>query len=397
MALSRRALGGVLLAGMIHVCHADEWDVVNFHARAAYQYDNNIFRLRDNEPAQDGHSDHIATLGAGLTVDKPFGQQRFRLNGLATRHKYNKHDFLDHTTKDYLAAWDWSLTPRVTGVIAAQQEESLTSAAAFRNQEDRNIRTLRDRRFQVDWWVHSNWHLLAEAGQDETHYETEEGLEDDRGYDRTRWGAGLRFDAGNERTLTAMLFKRDADYDESRLDEDNFRDNTFEEDEFQLELHYPFGGNSRVNARLSYLDRSYPHVGERDFSGWTGNVRFTWGLTEKLLLLLGYRHDLGAWQDEEASYADMDIIAVGATWHYSQKQRLELRGERKDRDHRGRLPGITAAQREDRTHSAIATWIWVPNLTTELSAGLFFERRDSNRDEFNYDAHGFQLSVHQMF
>lgn len=399
MGLSRRALalGGVLLGGLIHVCHADEWDVVNFHARASYDYDSNVFRENDDETPTGGYSDHIKAGGAGLDIDQPYGQQRFRLNGFATRYKYNKHDFLDHTTKNYLGAWDWSLTPRFTGTLAMEQKQNLASAANFENTTDRNLRTIRDKRLQADWWMHSNWHLRAEVGQDESHYEVEEGIEDDRSYKRLRWGGGVRYDAGNDRHLTAMVFKRDAEYDTRVVDPTRFRDDGFEENEYEVSLNYPFGGDSRLSAKLSYLEREYPHVDHRDFSGWTGGLRLDWGLTGKLVLHASYRHDLLPWQNADASYADVDILSAGATWRYTLKQRLDLRVERKDRDHRGALPGASATLRKDVSHAAILTWTWAPNLTTEVNANILYERRNSNDNEFDYDAHGFGVSVNQMF
>lgn len=386
--------------GVATVCHADEWDTFNLRARVTHNYDSNVFRVSDEEDVnvegETSKSDRITGFSVGADIDKSFGMQRFKLGGLITRNYYAVHNFLDHTNKDYHAAWEWSLTPRITGTLSTERVQRLADPAISQDLiGERNQVTVKNHRFDVDWWAHSNWHLLAGIGRDERQYDEE--LEEDRSSSARRWQLGVRYDRGTGRHVTVALRKREGDWESRELDPANFRDNEFEETEYGVIVGYAFGGDSRINARLAYLDHDEPHVNARDFDGWTGEFRAEWGLTAKLNWNLGYEFDLRPWQNEEASYADLKTWSTGLRWGYTAKQDLELRLEYRTKDHKGRLPTANEPPREDRSKSAGLYWTWKPNLTTVVNAEGTYTRRDSNIEEKDYDVYGVGMSVFQTF
>lgn len=387
-------LGGILLGGSITLCHADEFDTFNFHARAAYAYDSNLFR----EESDDAGSDHVTSLSAGLSINKPYGMQRFRGKGEFTRNEYNEFSGLDHDTREYLLAWDWHLTPRLSGTLSSDQEQKMVDQAFDTNadkRETKNLRTVRVQQLDLNWWLHSNWHLLAEVGKEKKSFDKE--TDDEDGHEANRWGTGLMYDAGSGRRISFNYLQRDADL-EREEDPAELKDDSFDSDEYLLTLVYPFGGDSRIHAELGYVDQTYPTFSERDFSGLVGGLRLEWGFSAKIRLNAGYKRDVISWQRDSGSYAKIDIWSLGAKWAFTVKQQLGLFLEQRHREQHGYVNiGNTEPLRNDHTRVARLNWIWEPTLTTDVIASWFYQRRNSNNNDFDYDAHGFSLSVEQMF
>ncbi|HKO87925.1 MAG TPA: XrtB/PEP-CTERM-associated polysaccharide biosynthesis outer membrane protein EpsL [Burkholderiales bacterium] len=379
-------------------CQADEWDVVNFHARAAYYYDSNLFRERND----DAGSDQYTGLTGGLSIDKPYSMQRFRLNGDFTRYEYNEFKGLDHDTKNYLLAWDWSLTPRLTGTLLSDQKQELADPAFDTSpdeRQERNIRTSRRQRLDMNWWFHSNWHLLGEIGKEKRIYDKD--IDDDESFQATRWGTGLLYESGAGRRIGFNYVGRDGNLSQSQ-DDDQKIDDEFDSQEYEVALVYPFGDASRIHAHIGYLRQDYPDISERDFSGMTSGLRLEWGLTAKLRISAGYERTLLPWRRDPGSYAKVDAWALGATWSFSAKQRLELELEQRHREQHGAVmdtipPPTSSTLRNDHSRTATLNWVWSPILTTELSLGWFYKERNSNVDDFDYDAHGFSVSLQHMF
>ena len=141
-------------------------DTLSFAAGAGVRFEDNLFRLSDsvNTNSLSGKpdkSDWLYTANAGIKIDKPYAQQRFQLNAMATQNNFQNNSFLNYTGFDYRAAWLWSLTPNITGVLLANQEQTLTNFADFRTFNDRSIQTTQVRIFNVDGFIGGGWHLLG--------------------------------------------------------------------------------------------------------------------------------------------------------------------------------------------------------------------------------------------
>ena len=91
-----------LLLSLIPFCmavsaRADQLDTLNFIAGISKKYDNNIFRVEDNE-----ESEQITSAYAGVRLNKKYSLQRFTLDARVTKLDYSNNDFLNFTSKNII-------------------------------------------------------------------------------------------------------------------------------------------------------------------------------------------------------------------------------------------------------------------------------------------------------
>jgi hypothetical protein len=98
-------------------------------------WDSNIFR----QPAGAARQERINQAYVGLSIDKPYAQQRFRLDITETAYRYENFSHLDFDALNYLGAWGWRLGPRLGGTLSAARAESLADYSEFRNPSQRNV------------------------------------------------------------------------------------------------------------------------------------------------------------------------------------------------------------------------------------------------------------------
>ncbi|MEO7725870.1 MAG: hypothetical protein ABIS45_01295, partial [Burkholderiales bacterium] len=157
----RAALAAALcaLAGApTQSAHADQLDTVNFTAGSLLRYDSNLFRSPDGAT---GPKDDTANISyVRVAIDKPYSLQRFQLSATDTVTRYNAFTFLDNNALDYRAAWLWSVTPHLTGVLSADRTQTQVPFT-LTNAGQRNVRTTNSRDFSFDGWVSGAWHLLG--------------------------------------------------------------------------------------------------------------------------------------------------------------------------------------------------------------------------------------------
>ena len=272
---------------------ADQYDALNVVLGTSLTHDANVFRLPDDAPPPTGFStksDLISVAYAGVRIDKPYGQQRFQLDATGTYTRYNTFSFLDFGAFEYRGAWLWHLTPRVSGTLSAERKQALIPFTDFRSFE-RNVNTTDRRNFNLDGWVSGGWHLLAGASQSETKSEVQFQAEDSR---MIAGEAGVKYVAGSGSSVAVTRRSSQGDYLNRVVDPVNFFDNRFRQDETELKVAWNVSANSTLNGRLSALERRHEHFAQRDFSGTTGQLDYTWTPTSKLRLAFSARRDIEA-------------------------------------------------------------------------------------------------------
>lgn len=376
--------------------YADSADVFNLRLNAAYVHDSNLFRLNEDEhPAGiSGRSDNILGVTAGLSIDKPISQQRFKLDASVTRNRYANYGFLDSTLLQYDGIWKWHLTPRISGDLEVARVEAMNDFADYVDYR-KNIRTTLNNRFEADVWLYSNWHLLAGLVHDRR--TNSQVFRQEGDFDGKGWSIGLRYDRGTGRTLEFRLIRRDGDYLNRHFLPGIYQDDAYSQRDYEFRLAYPFNDKTRMDAVVAYVERSHPNVPERDYDGLRGKLGLTWLPGGKLRLKADYEHRLEAWQDAESSYSVRDNLVVGPRWSITAKQEIGVSYETGRRRFLGPLPTSTGFRREDRQRALVLDWAWQPTRTTNVSAYMRREERDSNLSAYDYKDTAFGLSLGMMF
>ena len=130
------------------------------------QTDSNLFRLPAgaNTQALIGKSTAAETIGVttvGLGFNTSHSLQRLELDLNLINYQYKNNDYLSFTAENYRAAWRWALTPRFTGTLSTDRQESLNSFSDSTNLTQRNLRTNTSTVFNAVYEVDGPWRLLG--------------------------------------------------------------------------------------------------------------------------------------------------------------------------------------------------------------------------------------------
>jgi len=386
--LSFIAVASLACLGARHAL-ADEADVINFSASATKMQDNNLFRLRPGLSAESvglkSRSDTITTTSLGVNFDKKLSLQRFIANANFQDSAYKTYDYLNYRGLNYDAKWQWAVGTRLSGDATFQKTQSLASYADYNNYIKRNLRTTQDNSLNLDYWLHSNWHLVG--GANTTSLTNEAAFLEDSDYDGQGYYAGLRFQPGSGNQLTWRAKRMEGKYKKRQFNTLQQYDNGFSQTGQQVELYWQISGKSTVRASAEYINRQHDHFSSRDYSGLTGNIDYSLSVTGKTTLGAGYRRNLNPYQQVVSSYYKSDDIHLNAQWAATSKITTSAQTSYVIRDYQGAIVPLPAnfPNREDKVARISLDVAYRPDRWLELKAGASFEKRLSNFSSYEYD------------
>jgi exopolysaccharide biosynthesis operon protein EpsL len=373
---------------------AQQQNPIALRLSSTVTWDANVFRVPDSAPDPQavlgisGKSDRITTTTLGLLFDKAYAQQRFTVNVNQAAIRYNRFSSLDREASDYRAAWLWQLTPRISGTLSADHQQS---AIAF---EDfvagrRLVKTdTNNKRFTVDGTLFGGWHLLAGisrydlknsaafAGIPSTAQTTEE--------------YGLRYVAASQSSITATRRSTSGVYPAAEGSLDNLIDTRLKVRETELNATWIATARSTLTGRVTRTERRYDPFAQFNFSGVGGEIRYSWTPTARLAFsAAALRTHTPFFQSTGSAAAGSthrvdDTITFGPGWRVSEKLSLNLTASRVVSDFPA--SGILAAgpSRRDTARYLSLGANWTVHRKVNLSATLRREERSSNIPGLDY-------------
>lgn len=397
-----RLLLALMLAGLFtHQARADAQDSVTLSVGLAALYDNNLFR----QPAGNEQSDTVTTASFTLGFNKAWSLQRLRANATLVDYRYQENDYLSYQAKNYDAAWNWSFTPRLHGVLSVdqvEQQNSFVDYSASTPAQRKNVRRTENQRFSLEWEAIAGW--LALGGLSRVAQTNSQSFLEQSSYELNNLEFGGRYvwPAGNY--LQIMQKRGEGEYKERRLISfaevpapfNSQIDTGFHQDETELKLYLPLTGKSSVSGRLARQERRHDHFPDRDYAATVGRLDYAWQPTGKLSLNAGLRRDVAAFQNYASSYYLADGLTLQPLWQITARTALRLRYDWEKRRYEGGIfPGL--AERRDKLQSARLSVEWMPANWSTLSLGLQQDRRNSSQDAWDYKANSLNLNAQFMF
>lgn len=397
--LSNRAAIFALVMALPAIVMADPEDAVNFAAGAGARFEDNLFRLSDSVntnllPGKPHRSDLLYSANAGIKIDKPYAQQRFQLDAMATQNNFQNNSFLNYTGFDYRAAWLWNLTPNISGVLLFDQEQKLTNFADFRSFSDRNIQTNQVRIFNVDGLIGGGWHLLG--GLLEVNSRNSQTFTAVGDYVQDGGELGVKYVAPSGSWLSLVQRESRGEYRGRILDPVAQLDSGFDQSETEAKLNWRLTGQSEIDAKLSYVDRQHDNFSRRDYAGMVGKVEYQWAPTDKLQVNTSLGRNIFSFQEVTNSYYVADTLSIGPVWKVSTKTAIHLRYDYSKRDYRGAII-LTPDLRQDNVQSFVLGAEWKPTRTILVSATLQRDTRSSNFTNFDYNANAAGINAQLLF
>ncbi|RTL52751.1 MAG: hypothetical protein EKK46_10390 [Rhodocyclaceae bacterium] len=388
---------------------ADEADVFNLVIGRSALQDDNVFRLAPSANAQallgsDRIWDRIDTTRLDLSLDKTIGRQRLRMDADMRRNRYWNFSRFDNDGSSLKGSLSWTLTDLIGGEVTSSSSTSLSGFGNGQTQAPvRNINTVNNASANVSLRIHPAWHMVLGVSTSGSSNDSPQGS-----VANARIGgssAALRYDSGGgtEAGLTSSLSK--ARYPNPQQVSLFFVDNSYDDTSLMADVSVLVTGASRLSATLGQTRRTMRQLTERNFSGPTGSVGWTWQPTGKSTLTLRRSRDLGAAGDLNASYVVNDGSSLSATWAAGAKTQVALSLEHKQSRYLGDPVAVATAipKRDDTLDSVALSASYQALRTLKLDLSLRYDARNSNYDgtaattDFRFHSRSASFNVEYTF
>ncbi|MRR49936.1 MAG: putative exosortase B-associated extracellular polysaccharide biosynthesis transporter EpsL [Rhodocyclaceae bacterium] len=378
---------------------ADAEDTLNFLAGATYRQEDNLYRLPSGMAplpvlGKDTKADQVRISYVGIKFDRTYSLQRFQLDATATNYRYHTFGRLNFDAHDLSGKWLWRITPKFSGSISVERQQTQINLADNRNFAGAGTRTIENRRFNADWWVHGSWHFLGGASEYLQRNSQSFVAEDSFRY-RAKEG-GVRYVAESGSSVTLLKRNGHGEYLDRTLNAASLLDIGFDQSETELNLVWLLSGKSTLNGRLTRVDRKHEHFASRDYHGTTGKIDYTWLPTGKLKINVAATRDIASYQELGNSYYINTSLVFSPVWQMSGKVSLRARLEKAQRDFYGPVVPVTFT-RHDQTRSALIGLDWTATRAFSLGASLQHDTRSSNNANLEYKANTASVTAQLIF
>jgi exopolysaccharide biosynthesis operon protein EpsL len=357
--------------------NADEFDTLQFSTSVNRAYDDNLFRVKNNQT-----SDQITTSTAGVKLDKTYSLQRFIVDVSYVDYKYQTNDFLDFEALNYDAKWLWSLTPSLTGTLSTSRNKTLNGFSDFRL-FTQNIRTADISQIRAEYSPYKVWSIIA--GITETDLKNSQTFNAIAQYNATALDYGARYNFSSGSNLSLLAHKRNGKFDRD-INPSSFFDNGFSEDEFELDFVLKPTGKSSLSSKLAHLSREYDNFTVRDYDVWIGYIKYDLLLTGKVRASFDLTRSASPFETNYSTYSVTDSASLGLSYLLSDKVTFMLNGRLAQRDFKqGIIPGLTKRSDDEQSVSGSVTWRPIKNIGLTLSSIKSSRNASSAFDNFDYD------------
>jgi exopolysaccharide biosynthesis operon protein EpsL len=311
-------------------------DTVFINGNAGVMYDSNLYRLSDSLPESDvqqithGHTekdDTVFTVGAGVNADVPYSLQRFQANLRVTDYRYSRNTNLDYVGGAGGATWLWQVGQDWNGDVGATFNRSLQSFTyAVTTQRDviNTISYFADPKYRIA----PNWEVNGGASYTTVRNElaSVNGNDTDTAtfYGGTRYitpsgsSVGLRAQTSNVRFPNVIFVQG------------SLFDNAYRENRLATDYDWTFSGASKIDGSWGYNERRHDNLPQRDFSGWTGSLGWTWTPSGKSSIRTYIARDVGGVEDLAVTYARTYTFFIKPTYQLTDKVALNGTLEHQD-------------------------------------------------------------------
>ena len=368
-------LAAALGMSWLGAAQADDPNPYYIGGSASVAHDTNVYRL----PSATGDTSYSVGLLGGF--DQPIGRQRVYASGTLQETRFQDLKQLNHTNYSVNLGIDWATIYNLSGTLSQTSSQSLYNYGGA-NTIQTNAKNLERRNETVARLRYGGAALLSL----DTSYTRRNQKYSDPAYrfnalNQDAVSVGLTYRPRDALTLgTALRFTRG----QQQLNRD------FDRKDVDLTANWVPTGLSSVNARLSYGKRTSRNgVSAFDFTGTTGQLKWTYQATGKLSFVSTFNRDSGAESgfmngQQVGSFGDesrlTNALSLNTTYALTSKIRLDLNLYA---NRRSLASGVFRGR--DALHSATlaATYKPLRNLSLSCNAGRD-SRSASGQVSFDY-------------
>jgi len=388
------ALGGVTLGGVTLAALAEN-SPYYIGVSQALGYDSNLLLLSDGQPTPAGlkRSDVLSTTSVIAGLDQPISRQRVFGNLALRVNRYASNSEYDNQSYSGTLGVDWATVERLSGRLVGNVNRSL---ASFDQQgiglvSAKNFEDSRALDFSANLGLVTQYSLYGTLGWREIENSLNLPALQSRDYNQLSYSAGVRWNPSSRSTFGIGLRQTDGEYPRFQpLPGGGFQADKFSRRDIDLTATLQPSGASTVSARISTGDTEYDLATQRDFSGVTGSVNWTWVATGKTRFNATLTRDTGV-----DSYATIvfntpgtsdfsrvtTALNVSADYAATSKIMLTLGLGTSQRDLVRSLPaalGIPGQASKDRTNALNLGARWTPSRSVQVGCNAGVQRRNAS-------------------
>lgn len=391
-----------------------EADVIKLTGSIDIKHDDNLLRKNDGEDRgrynDRSLGDTYLQAGMGIDFDRLISQQRLRANAKVEGFKYNEYDDFDHVGYDAGATLDWVVGRPLfgnLGLVLNSHQPTVQDRIYNANTNvsgDRNDVDSQQLFFNAGFRITPAWSVIGGVDLNRSRNSLE--VYKDLDYDLTSGEAGVRYAPGTGVEVDFVYRKTDGDYKNPQRYADDgsellcgttCRENDYDEDSLLARIQYRPSQDSRLGGYIGYTKRDYDQ-GNRNFKGWTTGFDTEWALSGNTQMRVSLARSIEPDDDAAtSSYADTWSIDASPIVQLTGKINLSPFARYYNRKYKGEQLAAGQAERKDKIYSLglRLAYEFRRNMTASFDAS--HDKRDSNRDNLNYDATVFGLGLRVQF
>lgn len=309
---------------------AEEGDVVRAYVGLSMTHDDNILGTSNAAIAAGSPklSDTARRVEAGLIFDKTISQQRLSASVNLDHTSFNRFGNLDYNGRDIQGNWNWRIGSKLEGNLGATHLRTLTSvqdsvSVSGLPTQLPNVRTQDRQYFDASWLLQPSWRLRGGASHYELDYEQIGPQVANRTVDDGE--IGIDYLARSGSSIGLQYRHAEGEFQNSPL-------NDYSQDEMKARVDWKLTGKTDLLFLAGWVQRDNERAPANDFSGFNGRINATWRATGKSTVNASVWREVGALDDQTASYSLNRGISLGAGWEITQQVRLDgiFQHERRD-------------------------------------------------------------------
>jgi hypothetical protein len=278
-------------------------------------YDSNLLRLGDGGTVPNGYSradtTYTSSLLAGL--DQGFGRQRLRGNLDLRSNRFANNDAFNNVSYGVQLALDWATVERLSGTLSAGAQRRLSS---FNLQEvgllrEKNLEDSRNLDLTANLGVVTQYSLTASASTRDSRNSLDQPSVQARNFEQDSGSLGVQWRPTDLVSLGLAWRETRGRYPRFALVNGAYEADRFKRNDIDLTGTWRASGISALQARISSGKTDYDLASQRNFSGLTGSLNWSWQATGKISTNTTLSRDTG--QD---SYA-VSVFGTPTTAEYS--------------------------------------------------------------------------------
>jgi hypothetical protein len=296
--------------------------------------DSNLLRSANNEVR-----DTIYAAGAGVRFDQLFSLQRIKLGLNLSTTKYAKSSEFDSNNYAGQASWDWQYGRNWFGQAGVAVNKTATSFSDQLSVKVNNQVTTQALDLSAGYYVVPGLALFSGASSLKANNSA--GIYESQDFKASSFSVGGRY-AVSPKTYYSIGFKRSSgSFPKQRVFDPvtgflaSFSDNGYKEDNFFVQGQFNPNDLSVFGGEIAFTARDYDNLGERNFSGLTWNLSYSWYLSDRFTTRFSIGRSLGANQTIFNNYVVTDGVSISPIYNLSDKTKLSAVIEQRRSDFSG--------------------------------------------------------------